>query len=162
MQETIKPSKSKRFRPCVAELWSFAIPSSSICTCSSNLGHRHDTHSQNFLRIILQTVFATGYDREAGVIALPGESHFSSPEQLMSQQPWPQNGCLPAMEVSRHPDNQVQPSEYHQPARQSQGSGFSPPPDLSVELIRCSGNRIFLLHDSDSRQTLATFPVLND
>lgn len=110
------------------------------------------------LRIILQTVFATGYDREAGVIALPGESHFSSPEQLMSQQPWPQNGCRPAMEVSRHPDNQVRPSEDHQPAQQSQRSGFSPPSDLSVELIRCSGNRFFffffcsMIQTADSRR----------
>lgn len=61
----------------------------------------------------------------------------------MSQKPWPQNGCLSGMEVSHHPDNQVQPSEYHQCVQQCQGSGFTAPRDLSVELICCSGNRIF-------------------
>lgn len=80
----------------------------------------------------------------------------------MTQKFWPQNGCLSGMEVSHHPDNQAKPSEYHQCAQQSQGSGFTAPRDLSVELICCSGNRILVLHDSDSSQTLKSFPVLHD
>lgn len=86
----------------------------------------------------------------------------SSLEQLMTQKYWPKNGCLSGMDVSHHPYNQVKPSEYHQCAQQNQGSGFTSPRDLSVELICCSGNRILVMHDSDSSQTLKTFPVLND
>lgn len=36
--------------------------------------------------------------------------------------------------------------------RQSQGSEFIPPHDLSVELICCGGNGILVLHDSDSSE----------
>lgn len=113
----------------------------------------------------LETFLAQGDTRKPGVIAFPCDSHFPPPEQLMTQwspKLWSQNGCLSGMEVSHHPDNQVKPFEYHQCAQQSQGSECSSPHDPSLELICCRRNRILVLHDSDNRQTLETFSILND
>lgn len=123
--------------------------------------HAHALTWMLHLSLTLVHIFAKGYIREPGVITLPWVP-LPSLEQLRTQKFWPQNGCLSGMEVSHHSYNQVKPSEYHQCAQQSQGSGFISPRDLSAELICCSGNRILVLHDSDSSQTLKTFPVLND
>lgn len=123
------------------------------CSGTSTAPHPHSRH------------FCPGVYQRTRCYRTPLWVPLSSPEQLMtlgSQKLWPQNGCLSGMEVSHHPDNQVKPSEYHQCAQQSQGSEFTPPRDPSVELICCSGNRILVLHDSDSSQTLRTFSVSND
>lgn len=139
----------------------------STCTqCSRTHTHIHTHAVAHALRLILTLdIFCPGVYQRTRCYRTPLWVPLSSPEQLMtpgSQKLWPQNGCLSGMEVSHHPDNQVKPSEYHQCAQQSQGSEFTPPRDPSVELICCSGNRILVLHDSDSSQTLRTFSVSND
>lgn len=112
----------------------------------------------------LQTFFfAGGCTRRPGVVALPSESHFFPPEQLMTQK------FYPTERLSARTGGVTSPWQPGQPLRgpsvhQSMpGVRVTPPCDLAVEVICCRRNRVLVFHDLGCSLALKMLlsPVIN-